>query len=363
MRIDIIAGARPNFVKIASIIHAIQSTDNLVDYRLIHTGQHYTNTLSDLFFQELNIPEPQYNLKVGSGSQAAQTAEIMLSYEKLLKNKLPDVCLVVGDVTSSMACAITAKKLKIKIAHVEAGLRSYDWNMPEEVNRVLIDSIADYFFTTTQEAANLLLEIGKKKEDVFFVGNTMIDTLIKFKSEFNKPEIWSIAKLEQAKYIILTLHRPSNVDDINKLEKIINEIIEHSRGLPIIFPAHPRISKHLKELDLDAPNLFVIEALSYLKFNYLVSKAKVVITDSGGITEETSFLNIPCMTIRNSTERPETLHIGTNELIGTDPAAIEPALNKLFAGKWKKGKIPELWDGKAGERIVKIIKDTLKTRN
>lgn len=355
MKIDLIAGARPNFVKIASLIYAIRNKATKISFRLIHTGQHYDEVLSGSFFQQLELPNPTINLGIGSGSQAEQTSAIMLAYEKVLMNNIPDICIVVGDVTSSMACAITAKKMKIKVAHVEAGLRSYDWAMPEEINRVLIDSIADYFFTTTIQASLQLIKNGKSKDQVFFVGNTMIDTLLRFRSSFLKPGIWNDLELVEKTYFILTLHRPGNVDKSNQLKILLNEIIKNSNGLPIIFPVHPRTAKVLKKINLKAKNLYLIDPLSYLEFNYLVERAKAVITDSGGITEETTVLGVPCMTLRDNTERPETISMGTNELIGSNPKAIRPAMEKLFKHEWKNGNIPEKWDGKSGERILAIL--------
>jgi len=355
MKIDLIAGARPNFVKIAALIHAIKNTSVKIDFRLIHTGQHYDEALSGSFFKQLELPNPDINLGVGSGSQAEQTAAIMIAYEKVLQENKPDICLVVGDVTSSMACAITSKKMHIKVAHVEAGLRSNDWNMPEEINRVLIDSISDYFFTTTLDAKTLLLKDGKNENQLFFVGNTMIDTLLRFRPYFKQPKIWTELELCEKKYIVLTLHRPGNVDEINQLKSLLEAIIKQSKGLSIVFPVHPRTAEVLRKFDLKAVNLFLIEPLGYLEFNYLVERAKVVITDSGGITEETTVLGVPCMTLRNNTERPETITLGTNELLGTNPAAIAPAMDKLFHDKWKKGEIPQYWDGKTGKRIIGVL--------
>lgn len=363
MKIDLIAGARPNFVKIASIVDAIRKSSHQISFRLIHTGQHYDPALSDTFFRQLDLPQPDINLNIGSGSQARQMAAIMVAYEEALLYEKPDICIVVGDVTSSMACAITAKKLKVKVAHVEAGLRSFDWGMPEEVNRVLIDSIADLFFTTTTNAAEYLIKTGSPKENVHFVGNTMIDTLLRFRAEFKQPRIWNELQLEKKKFIIITLHRPGNVDDANNLKTSLEEIVRNTPKVPIIFPVHPRTLQALKKFQINAPNLYLVEPLSYLEFNYLVEKAMGVITDSGGVTEETTVLGIPCITLRNNTERPETVTLGTNEVIGTDPASIGPALGKLFQGKWKKGEVPEYWDGKTGERIIKIFYDLSQGEN
>ncbi|PKD21145.1 UDP-N-acetylglucosamine 2-epimerase [Salegentibacter salinarum] len=355
MQLDLIAGTRPNFVKIAAIIYAIENYGQNINYRFIHTGQHYDDSLSENIFKDLELPSPHFNLGVGSGSQARQSAAIMLAYEKLLLEEKPDLCMVVGDVTSSMVCAITAKKLNIKIAHVEAGLRSYDWTMPEEVNRVLIDSIADYFFTTTPEASKTLLDAGKDKDHVYFVGNTMIDTLLRFQSKFKAPNIWKEVNLKPQQYLLLTLHRPGNVDEEKQLEITINSILKNSRNLPVIFPVHPRTVVIMKDLSFEADNFYLTNPLGYLEFNYLVQNAKAVLTDSGGITEETTVLSVPCLTLRENTERPETIKLGTNELIGTNPENIAQALHKLFKDNWKQGNIPEYWDGKTGERIIKSL--------
>jgi UDP-N-acetylglucosamine 2-epimerase (non-hydrolysing) len=358
MLIDLIAGARPNFMKIAPITHAIRAAADSgadISFRLIHTGQHYDRNMSDSFFEQLNIPEPDVNLGAGGGTQAEQTAAIMVGYEKLLLEKKPDVCLVVGDVTSTMACAIAAQKLHVKVAHVEGGIRSGDWTMPEEINRLVTDSITNWFFTTSEVANSNLRQSGVSDDRIFFVGNTMIDTLLKNMSRLSRPAVWDAVRLETGNYIVMTLHRPANVDEESKLKELMSEIVTHSKGLPLIFPVHPRTAKMLQGLGVDAPNLHFTEPLGYLEFNYLVKNAKAVITDSGGITEETTVMGVPCMTLRDNTERPETVTVGTNELIGTDPKAIAPAMRMLFAGEWKKGEIPELWDGKTAERIVDIL--------
>lgn len=358
MKIDLIAGARPNFMKIAPIIHAIQKVqkDGIdMDYRLIHTGQHYDRNMSGNFFDDLNIPEPDINLGAGGGSQAEQTAKIMIGYENVLENERTDLCLVVGDVTSTMACAIVARKMHIKVAHVEGGIRSGDFSMPEEINRIVTDSITNYFFTTSEIANKNLQNLGVRDEQIFFVGNTMIDTLLTNMTRFKKPNIWDESNLIANNYFVMTLHRPANVDHESGLKSLMNEIIKHSNDLPIIFPVHPRTAKNIDKLGIQAKNLKRVEPMSYLEFNFLVKNALAVITDSGGITEEATFMGVPCMTLRDNTERPETIIIGTNELLGTDPAAIEPAMRKLFSGEWKKGKIPPLWDGKTAERIINIL--------
>ena len=358
MKIDLIAGARPNFMKIAPIIEAIhkaQKEGNEISYRLIHTGQHYDKNMSGSFFDQLGIPAPNVNLEAGGGTQAEQTAAIMIGYEKLLIKEKTDLCLVVGDVTSTMACAISAQKLHIPVAHIEGGIRSGDWSMPEEINRMVTDSITNYFFTTTEIANKSLRKLGIEDERIFFVGNTMIDTLLKHRHRFQKPAIWDEIGLSKGKYIVMTLHRPSNVDEEEKLGDLINEIILNSRGLDLIFPVHPRTAKILNHLGIKNERLHMIEPLGYLEFNFLVESSFLVITDSGGITEETTVMGIPCMTLRDNTERPETITIGTNELIGTNPKTIKPAMDKLFSGQWKKGGIPELWDGKTSERIVDVL--------
>lgn len=358
MRVTIIAGARPNFMKISPIIHAIQKASekgNDISFRLVHTGQHYDKKMSDTFFEELNIPHPNVNLECGGGSQAEQTAAILVNFEKELLLNPADLVLVVGDVTSTMACSIVAKKLNTKVAHVEAGIRSFDLSMPEEINRMVTDSITDYYFTTSEIANENLANQGATKEQIFYVGNVMIDTLLKNKSSFKKPEIFEVFNLKNQKYFVLTMHRPANVDEANKLKLLMDEIINNTHDLPIIFPIHPRTAKIFSDLGISNPSLKIVDPLGYLEFNFLVKNAKAVITDSGGITEETTVMGVPCLTLRDNTERPETITVGTNELIGTDPKNIKPALDILFSGNWKKGGIPHLWDGNAAERIITEI--------
>lgn len=351
--ITLIAGARPNFMKIAPLIRAIQATD--IQFRLVHTGQHYDKVMSQTFFEELNIPQPHVNLACGGGSQAEQTAAIMVAFEKDLMDHPTDLVVVVGDVTSTMACTIVAKKLGVKVAHVEAGIRSYDMSMPEEINRMVTDTLADYFFTTTAWAGENLLKAGIAKEKIYRVGNVMIDTLLANRERFRRPECYDALGLEEKKYFVLTLHRPANVDETQHLKDLMDEIIDNAQGYPIVFPIHPRTAKLFKEIGIEAPNLHVVEPLGYLEFNYLVERAFAVVTDSGGITEETTVMGVPCMTLRNNTERPETCEMGTNELIGTDSKNIRPAMERLFAGNWKKGSIPPLWDGQTAKRIVEIL--------
>lgn len=400
-------------MKIAALVHAIQAAQKQgkrVEYRLVHTGQHYDKNMSDTFFEELGIPAPDVNLGCGGGTQAEQTAAIMVAFEKELLEHPTDVVLVVGDVTSTMACSIVAKKLNTKVCHVEAGIRSWDLTMPEEINRMVTDCLADYMFTTSEVANRNLVRQGAElveslafsversakvdsgkslpedkyayervPQKVWHVGNVMIDTLLANRARFRKPEVWDRLGLKEKQYIVMTMHRPANVDEENHLRAMMEQIIDNVHGLPVIFPIHPRTAKLFYNLwkptsdsslkgrevcedseDILAkrfPNLHIVEPLGYLEFNYLVERAKAVVTDSGGITEETTVMGVPCITLRDNTERPETCTVGTNELIGTDPAAIKPALDKLFAGEWKKGAIPELWDGRAAERIVRILSE------
>jgi UDP-N-acetylglucosamine 2-epimerase (non-hydrolysing) len=360
--VDIIAGARPNFMKIAPIIRAIQARQaqgSRLQYRLVHTGQHYDARMSGDFFTQLGIPLPDVNLEVGSGTQAEQTTGIMVKYERLLLDAPSDLCLVVGDVTSTMACAIAAQKLRVRVAHVEAGIRSGDWGMPEEINRMVTDSITNWFFTTSEVANGNLRHAGVADDRIFFVGNTMIDTLLANLNRLRAPGFWADAGLQSGQYFVMTLHRPANVDDPEAFARLLRAVGGAVRGLPVVFPVHPRTAKTLANLPDKPEGLLLVEPQPYLEFNHLVRHAKGVITDSGGVTEETTVLGVPCVTLRDSTERPETVTIGTNELIGTDPAALKPALDRLFAGQWKKGAVPEKWDGHTGDRIVASLEQLL----
>jgi UDP-N-acetylglucosamine 2-epimerase (non-hydrolysing) len=358
MKITIVAGARPNFIKIAPIIKAIEARKNEganLSYRLVHTGQHYDKNLSDTFFEELNIPHPHSNLEVKSGSQSVQTAAIMVAFEKELAENPSDLVLVVGDVNSTMACAIVAKKMNIEVAHVEAGIRSGDMTMPEEINRIVTDSITDHFFTTSETATENLLKYGADKSNIHFVGNVMIDTLLGNLDRITKPDFWEQFNLEKGNYIILTLHRPSNVDKEKSLVDLLSGIDNMCDGKKVVFPIHPRTKAILGEQNLNLKNIVFVEPQGYLNFMYLIQNAFAVITDSGGISEETTVLKIPCFTMRTTTERPETQTMGTNTLVGIK---IEN-LQKEFSAFLKNGKrnsgIPELWDGKAAERIVDIL--------
>lgn len=364
MIVTVVAGARPNFMKISPIIRAIvaaRAAGRNIQYRLVHTGQHFDEKMSGEFFKQLQIPEPDVNLECGGGSQAEQTAAVMVAFERELQANRPSVVLVVGDVTSTMACTISAKKLCVPVVHVEAGIRSGDMTMPEEVNRIVTDSICDHFFTTTERANDLLRRNGTQDERIHFVGNTMIDTLYQNLDRLNKPAIWDEAGLAEKQYFLLTMHRPANVDDPSRLVQFLDAILAGTGEKKIIFPIHPRTRKTLESLHFSDERLIETDPMGYLEFIYLLKHSAAVITDSGGITEEATVLNIPCMTLRDSTERPETIDVGTNELVGTDPDALAPYLKKLSEGEWKVGAIPELWDGKTSERIVNILLSLFST--
>ncbi|WP_057940428.1 non-hydrolyzing UDP-N-acetylglucosamine 2-epimerase [Algoriphagus resistens] len=358
IKLTIVAGARPNFMKIAPIVHEIQkqsSQGKEISFRLVHTGQHYDKKMSGDFFEQLNIPDPDENLGGGGGTQAEQTASIMIAFEKELLENRPDLVIVVGDVTSTLACSIAAKKLQIDVAHVEGGIRSGDLTMPEEINRMVTDSITDHFFTTSAIANSNLQKAGVASDRIHFVGNTMIDTLLANQDKFAQPEGEFFDSLIPKQYFVMTMHRPANVDQEQSLKAMVDAIVAGTEGLPIIFPVHPRTAKNLQNIGIKTGNLHMIDPLGYLEFNFLVRNAKGIITDSGGITEEASVMNVPCITLRDNTERAETIHLGTNELIGTDPQNLAPALAKLMKGDWKEYQGIPLWDGKTSERIIDTI--------
>lgn len=358
LRLTLVAGTRPNFMKIASLIHAIRVVNMnapVVEYTLVHTGQHYNKNLSDVFFEDLEMPFPDINLEVGSGTQSFQTGQIMIKFEEYLKENDTDYVVVVGDVNSTMACSLVAKKIGIPVVHVEAGLQSGDMSMPEEINRLVTDAICDLFFTTTLDASLNLVNRGISKEKIKLVGNTMIDSLVRNLPRFRAPRLWKEQMLDEQQYFLLTLHRPSNVDDESKLEKLLTTVLKAAMPHKVIFPVHPRTSNKIGNLQIATDNLIVTEPLRYLEFLHLVRYAKAVVTDSGGIQEETTFLQIPCLTLRENTERPETITEGTNVLLGDNSVNITDAIVSVKQGQWKEGAIPLLWDGKAGERIIAAL--------
>lgn len=363
MKIISVAGARPNFMKIAPLMHEFKKHAS-IEALLVHTGQHYDENMSKLFFRDLDIPEPDIHLEVGSGTHAQQTAEIMKRFEPVLQKEKPDIVLVVGDVNSTIACALVASKMGIKVAHVEAGLRSFDRTMPEEINRILTDAISDYLFITEQSAYKNLINEGVDKHKIHFVGNVMIDTLFQHKEKAEKSKILDELKLQRGEYAVLTLHRPSNVDDPKVFGGIMEAIEEISTHIKVIFPIHPRTRRMLDDYFQFAnspirkfAHLKIIEPLGYLDFLKLMSEAKLVLTDSGGMQEETTILDIPCITLRNNTERPVTVAQGTNTIVGTDRQKIlHETLHKLKSGNHNR-KPPKFWDGNAASRIVNILLD------
>lgn len=360
IRIICVCGARPNFMKIAPLIRVFKENGNFHTL-LVHTGQHYDAKMSKLFFDELHIPKPDINLEVGSGSHAVQTAEVMKRFEPVVLDFKPDYVLVVGDVNGTIACGLVAVKLGVKLIHVEAGLRSFDRTMPEEINRILTDSISDLLFVTEQSGVDNLKNEGVNSDKIHLVGNVMIDTLLSNKEKAEKSDILEKMGLKKKGFAVITLHRPSNVDDMANLEKIICafEVIE--KDLKLIFPIHPRTRKNIAGIDLQArveamKNLILLEPVGYLDFLCLTSNAALVMTDSGGIQEETTILQIPCMTLRENTERPVTITKGTNRLVHIDTQDILKHYNEIKAGNFEaKGRIPKFWDGKAAERIVNIL--------
>lgn len=365
MHLTIIAGARPNFVKIAPIIHAIEShnssSEARIDYSLVHTGQHYDDAMSEVFFNDLRIPKPNINLQVGSGSQAQQTAKIMVAFEAYLIEHMTDCLIVVGDVNSTMACSIVAKKMGVRVAHVEGGLRSGDMSMPEEINRLLTDSITDFFFTTSSIADQNLIKEGVDQNQIFMVGNTMIDSLVSSLGRIKQPS--GVDDFLDNDYFLLTLHRPSNVDGLEMLSEMLSTIDNMAEGEEkILFPIHPRTKAQLSE-DIVFRNIHFLPPLPYLEFLYLMQGAAAIITDSGGIQEESTYLKVPCLTLRENTERPETISIGSNVLIGKDMPLLKSSLESIRSGNWKEGQIPELWDGKAAIRIVDKLRHLLSDVN
>lgn len=363
MKIINIVGARPNFMKMAPIIEAMNRYPDRIEHLLVHTGQHYDERMSKAFFDDLGMPKPDIDLEVGSGSHAEQTARIMVAFEQVCLEHRPDLVIVVGDVNSTMACSITAKKLGIKVAHVEAGLRSRDMSMPEEINRLCTDVLCDYLFTTDHFADENLRAEGVSDDKIYFVGNVMIDTLLKHKQMASTLTLCETMGLTPGGYATMTLHRPGNVDDPEILAGLLEALSTIAKELPIIFPIHPRTRKMAQQFGLEhylntgdkIEGIWCTEPLGYLEFLHLNMNARLVLTDSGGLQEETTVLGVPCITIRPNTERPITCTEGTNILVGNDPAKVLDAARAILHGPAITGKIPAKWDGKAAERIVEIL--------
>ncbi|WP_395617065.1 non-hydrolyzing UDP-N-acetylglucosamine 2-epimerase [Aquirufa sp.] len=357
MKVIQVVGARPNFMKVAPLHRAIQKLAGWTS-KIVHTGQHFDAKMSDVFFTQLELPEPDFFLGIGGGSHTEVTAKIMVAFEKIVEAEKPDLIIVVGDVTSTLACALVAIKMGIKVAHVEAGLRSFDRTMPEELNRILTDSVADYLFVTEESGMQHLKNEGVADERVFFAGNVMIDSLVRYQEKAKTTTILEDLGLSTSDYIVMTMHRPANVDTKEGLESILELIELSSQDTKIIFPIHPRTRAHMEKFGLakrldQAKNLIMTEPLGYLEFIQLMSNATAILTDSGGIQEETTYLGVPCLTFRDSTERPITVTLGTNQLLSDlDPKKTYAALVEILAGNVKKGSIPPLWDGKAAERIA-----------
>jgi UDP-N-acetylglucosamine 2-epimerase (non-hydrolysing) len=363
-KIMLVAGARPNFMKIAPIVRALQKRQKCFQYQLVHTGQHYDRDMSEVFFEELEIPKPDYSLEVGSGTHAEQTAKIMLAFEQVCLTAKPDVVVVVGDVNSTLACAIVAKKLQHRVAHVEAGLRSRDLAMPEEINRLVVDAITDFCFVTEPSGADNLMSEGKPAADIFFVGQVIIDNLFHQVARLERlpssVRTHDHLKSRCPRYGVITLHRPSNVDDQPTLERLLGAVGRIAQTLPIIFPVHPRTQANLNKYGLQLPpGIIAIKPQPYLSFLSLFKDAELVLTDSGGLQEETTALGVPCLTLRENTERPITVEEGTNILVGTSPQRIAAEADRILRGEGKTGRRPQFWDGHAAERIVDALANRL----
>jgi UDP-N-acetylglucosamine 2-epimerase (non-hydrolysing) len=357
LRILAIAGARPNFMKVAPLVHCMRAAPDRFDVSIVHTGQHYDSRLSEVFFTQLEIPPPDVNLNVGSGSHARQTAAVMSAFEPVLLEHGPDLVLVVGDVNSTLACALVAAKCWVRVAHVEAGLRSRDRTMPEEINRVLTDQISDLLFTTERAAGNNLAAEGIPADRIHFTGNVMIDTLLRHRDRARSLRTWDSYSVRDREYAVLTLHRPSNVDDPTVFEQLLTAIEVIAADQPVLFPVHPRTQKTVKASRrasalIQSGSLRLLDPLGYLEFISIMDAARVVLTDSGGVQEETTILRVPCLTLRTSTERPVTVTQGTNQIVGTQASAIIEGYRNI---ENRPAGVPELWDGRAAERIVEIL--------
>jgi UDP-N-acetylglucosamine 2-epimerase (non-hydrolysing) len=353
-----VVGARPNFMKVAPIHFAFENHRDRIQHLICHTGQHYDEKMSKIFFDELGLPYPDFYLGVGSGTHAEQTARIMLAFEKIILQEEPDLIIVVGDVNSTIACSLVAKKLHVSVAHVEAGLRSFDREMPEEINRILTDAISDYLFVTEQSAIENLKHEGISEEKIFFVGNVMIDSLVRNQSKIDSSNILAELQLNPGQYFLATLHRPTNVDNKERLTSLLSMLSRYAEKYKVVFPLHPRTKNNMKQFGLNknlSTQIIFSDPIGYIDFLSLVKNAVVTITDSGGIQEETTYLKVPCITLRKTTERPVTIESGTNFLTGTDIKSVDRAIEQILKGKSKIGVTPPLWDGKAAERISRQL--------
>jgi UDP-N-acetylglucosamine 2-epimerase (non-hydrolysing) len=358
-KIIVVAGARPNFMKIARLVDRLKK-DRKVACLLVHTGQHYDFEMSEVFFQDLNIPKPDVFLNVGSASHAEQTAKIMTAFEGVLIAESPDLVVVAGDVNSTLACSLTAAKVHIKVAHIESGLRSFDRAMPEEVNRIVTDTLSDIHFVSEKSGVENLRHVGARKKGIHLVGSVMIDPLVSKTEVIDRSEILGKVGVEQQEYAVLTLHRPSNVDSAEALTEIYEILSAVSSKIKLVYPIHPRtrqrmIEHRVLEKFQALTELLMIEPLGYIDFMKLVKESRFVLTDSGSIQEETTYLHIPCLTMRENTERPSTIELGTNELVGRNKKVITKAVDRIMKGRWKRGRVPKYWDGKTTERILKVL--------
>ena len=357
-------GTRPNFIKVTQLQkHFDQHTS--LKHQLLHTGQHFDQSMSQVFFDELGIKKPDIHLGIKAGSQLGLIAQIITELEKVLTAECPDLLMVPGDVNSSFACAFAANRLGIPVAHIESGLRSFDRTMPEEINRMMIDDLSELFFVTEPSGSEHLLAEQKPKSGIHYVGNTMIDTLVAFTDKIDSSTVLDSQKADRGNYALMTFHRPVNVDTADQLEKVVSILESVSAQLPVLFPIHPRTKKNLERFGLNQrlnrlANVHLLPSLGYPDFMHLVKNAKVVLTDSGGVQEETTFLRVPCLTVRPNTERPVTIEIGTNTLVDLDPKTIHQLMDGIMAGTYKQGKIPKYWDGKASERMVQVISEYLQ---
>ncbi len=359
MKIICVVGARPNFMKMAPILRAFKKYPALQPV-LVHTNQHYDAKMSDVFFKELGIPEPDIHLNAGSGTHAVQTADIMIRFEKVLMDEKPDLIIVVGDVNSTLACSVAASKLHIPVAHVEAGLRSHDRTMPEEINRLVTDTLSDYLFTTEPSGKENLIKEGKSEKQIFFTGNVMIDSLVYTMPQIVRSPVLKNYSVKLGQYVLVTLHRPSNVDQPESFDRILSIFESITQTIPILFPIHPRTRKNLETFGFQSriekmKDLILTDPIGYIDFLNLMKNSKCVLSDSGGLQEESTYLQIPCLTMRENTERPVTITVGTNTLVGSDPKFILDHFEKIMNGTYKQGAVPELWDGHAAERIAGIV--------